>query len=157
MRYPFVFLKLRRLLLNLYFLKHSCVCMGMGGGQLPGVCSLLAPFGCRDQTQVVSPGGEPAGAPNIFLRNFISRIIRKHLRTYNNREARIKIHKIPNGKRKCTGRNSYHGSLVSVLFIATHFQSHLHRKHQLQICKLLRLTGERETSYSKEHDQERYK
>lgn len=44
--------------------------MGMGGGQLPGVCSLLAPFGCRDQTQVVSPGGEPAGAPNIFFKKF---------------------------------------------------------------------------------------
>lgn len=93
----------------------------------------------------------------FFLRSFISMTIRKHLRTYNNREARIKIHEIPNGKRECTRRNSYQGFLVSVLFIATHFQSHLHRKHQLQICKLLGLTGERETSYSKEHDQERYK
>lgn len=41
----------------------------------------------------------------------------------------------------------------SILFIATRFQSHLHTKHQLQICKWLQswLAEERVAPYSNEH------
>lgn len=67
-------------------------------------------------------------APNsLFIISFISRIITKYLCGYNNGETHVKIRKISNGKRKCTGRNLHHGYWFHTIYSHTFSKSPPHK------------------------------